>query len=441
MKKTLHTYLQFSRHFLQKSVFLLSIILLSGSASIAQSDVQVNGSIIKTFNINARGTQGSLAVDPNALYSNVTTFSGSYYINGGATILGDTTTITTLVADSLGLIGTLPFSINQFRFSIVNLNTVNVSARPRIRFYANDGTGGGPGKYLGGFSFNPITFTASTVQVINTGVLAASFVIPTQAFWAGITFDDNSFATGITIDQLNNLGMGIYDPIDVGSSTSGFFQTNEAGSFFGDNPAGSFYAFTKPPPANFGWEFVSSIPLPVTLTDFKVQRSGISNTLSWKTSQELNSNFFSIQKSIDGINFTEIGQVKAAGKSETIKSYSFADAAPKKGINYYRIRMVDLDNSGRFGEIRNIRNDALLVLSIYPNPVWENLILEWNSENAGKAAITITDMAGRTLYNKEAEIANGNNKITIDAASFAKGVYNIKVTTGEDSYTRTFNKL
>lgn len=440
MKKTLHTDFQFFLHFLQKSAFFLFAILLLGSSSFAQTDIQVNASnlkLIKTSKLNEKSAQGTLVVDPNALYSNITTFSGQAYPNGGATLISGNT-ITTLVADSLGLVGTLPFSIGQFSFSIVNYNTVDVSARPRVRFYANDGTNGGPGTYITGFSFNPITFFASSYQVY-TGTVPP-FAINTQAFWAGITFDDNTGATGITVDQLNNLGMALYNPIDVGSSTDDFFQTNAAGAFLVSNPAGGIYTLGATR-ADFGWEFVSSIPLPVTLTDFKVQRSGISNTLSWKTSQELNSNYFSIQRSNDGSNFTEIGQVKAAGKSGTIKNYSFADAAPKKSTNYYRIKMVDLDNSGKFSDIRNIRNDALLVFSIYPNPVRENLVLEWNAESAGKAAITITDISGRTFYNNESDIINGNNKITIDAGKFAKGVYNIKVTTAEDSYTRTFNKL
>ncbi len=440
MKKTLLTDFQFTLKFLLKSSFFLIAILILSFTSFAQTDIPVDASnlkLVKTSRINERSGQGTLTVSPNALYSNITTFTGQPYLNGGATLISGNT-ITTLIADSLALTGNLPFSVGQFSFSVVNVNTDTVSARPRVRFYANDGTNGGPGTYITGFSFNPIKYAPTSVQIF-TGTVPP-FAITTKAFWAGITFDDNTGATGISVTEINNLGMGIYNPIDVGSSTDDFFQTDLAGAFLVSNPAGKTYTLGATP-ANFGWEFVSSIPLPVTLTDFKVQRSGVSNTLTWKTSQELNSNYFSIQRSNDGANFTEIGQVKASGKSETVKNYSFADPTPKKGTNYYRIKMVDLDNSGKFSDIRNVRNDALLVFSIYPNPVRDNLTLEWNSESVGKAAISVTDMAGRTFYNKESDVTNGNNKITIDAAKFAKGIYNIKVTTGEDSYTRTFNKL
>ncbi len=443
MKKILHKRSKIFYNFLQKSVFLLGLTLFLNSAVFAQKDIQVDAAhlkLVKTFKINQRGTQGALAVDPDALYSNVTTFSGSAYANGGSATDINGNTITTLVADSLALMGSAPFSIGQFSFAIANLNSVPVGARPRVRFYANDGTNGGPGTYITGYSFNAITYDAASVAVYTGTVMP--FAITTQSFWAGITFDDNTGTTGITPAQLDNLGMGLYGPIDVGSSTDDFFQTDAPGSFaLVNNPPGGIFDFGGVPRSDFGWEFVSSIPLPVTLTDFQVQRSGVTNTVSWKTSQELNSSYFSIQRSNDGSNFTEIGRVKASGKSATIKNYSFADAAPKKGNNYYRIRMLDLDNSGKYSDIKNVRNDALLVFSLYPNPVRASLILEWNAESAGKADIIITDMSGRTFYNKESDIISGNNKVTLDASKFAKGVYNIKVTRGEDSYTRTFNKL
>ncbi|MEO5501001.1 MAG: T9SS type A sorting domain-containing protein [Ginsengibacter sp.] len=442
MKKTLHTELHYFLHYFLKSTFLIFVILLVGSSSFAQSDIQVNATnlkLVNTFKINQRGTRGPLSADPNALYSNVTTYSELNYFGGGSTMDIDGNTITKLVADSLALIGDLPFSIGQFSFAIANDNVVTVSARPRLRFYANDGVNGGPGTFITGYSFDAITYDANSTAVY-TGTVPP-FTITTRGFWAGITFDDNKGTTGITAAQLDKLGMGIFDPIDVGSSTDGFFQTDVAGSFLVNDPAGATYIFPDPPPTNFGWEFVSSIPLPVTLTDFQVQRSGITNTVSWKTSQELNSSYFLIQRSNDGSNFTEIGRVKAAGKSATIKNYSFADAAPKKGINYYRIKMVDLDNSGRFSDIKNIRNEGLLIFSLYPNPVKGNLVLEWNSESAGKAVVIITDLSGHIIYNKESEIITGNNKVVVDVSKFAKGIYNLKVKSGDDKYSQTFNKL
>jgi hypothetical protein len=193
------------------------------------------------------------------LYSNTTNFLGFGYSNGGAANqAGDT--ITSMVADDItagaGLGG---LAVNQFGFSVVNFNAAAVSARVRVRFYQGDGANGGPGTFITGFTFNPITFGAGSVSVFNTALQAAPyFTMPTTTFWAGMTFDDNTGGTGATAAQLNNLGQGIFNPPTVGSSQDVFFQTTAAGSFLQNNPGGGFFFFGGSPVANFGWSFFSS---------------------------------------------------------------------------------------------------------------------------------------------------------------------------------------
>ena len=123
-------------------------------------------------------------VDPNSVYSNVTTFTGSAAKNGGAALQG-TNTITALMADDLTTTRTLPYNIVSYRFNVANFNGTAVSARPLIRFYANDGAGGGPGTLLGGNNFNVISFGAGSVTTFSTGTLATPFAVTTATIWAG----------------------------------------------------------------------------------------------------------------------------------------------------------------------------------------------------------------------------------------------------------------
>lgn len=157
------------------------------------------------------------------------------------------------------------FSINTFTSSVSNLNTVSVSARPRVRFYQGNGTSGGPGTYIKGFNFNPITFGASSANLFTlTGV--TGLLVPTgNMLWAGITYDNNTGGTGATTAQLNTLGQGIFSPPTVGSSQDVFFQTSAAGSFVSNSPPGGFFFFGGTPPGNFGWRFttqVAAVPEP-----------------------------------------------------------------------------------------------------------------------------------------------------------------------------------
>ncbi len=91
----------------------------------------------------------------------------------------------------------------------------------------------------------------------------------TETIWCGITFDNDTGATGATLAQMDLLGQGNYDPVIVGSSTDLLFQTTAAGSFVGNSPAGSRVNFGGSPVANFGWELIVST-LPVELQSFDV---------------------------------------------------------------------------------------------------------------------------------------------------------------------------
>lgn len=205
----------------------------------------------------------NLVVDPNAVYSNVTTFGGTagdVFLNGGATNIGGNT-ITTLVADDLSVpvAQPVPYFLTGFRFVVVNLDAATVTFRPIIRFWRDDGAGGGPGTLITGFTFNPLTVNTFTINTFTANPIPTQ-TIPTGTIWAGMTFDDNNGGTGATLAQLNNLGHGMFRPIDLGSSVDVFFQTGMAGDFLVNNPAGGFFNFGGAPLADFGWELISNAP-------------------------------------------------------------------------------------------------------------------------------------------------------------------------------------
>jgi hypothetical protein len=198
-------------------------------------------------------------------YDDTANFGGNGFANGGATLSGNNTS-THLVADDLhydtGLGG---LSVVNFRYSVANFNSQAVTARSQIRFWAADGSGGGPGTFLAGFAATPPAFSAGTVSFFNFSVpVAEQFALPgSGVLWAGITFDDNNGTTGVTAAQLNSLGQGLFNPASVGSSADEFFQTAGSGDFAASNPAGGFFFFGGNPVANFGWTIsVDSVPEP-----------------------------------------------------------------------------------------------------------------------------------------------------------------------------------
>jgi hypothetical protein len=89
--------------------------------------------------------------------------------------------------------------------------------------------------------------------------------VPSGTFWIGLTFDNNSGATGATDVQLNNLGMALFNPPTIGTSADTAFETTGAGDFLVNNPAGSTFNFGGNPAANFFFGMsVATVPEPST---------------------------------------------------------------------------------------------------------------------------------------------------------------------------------
>ncbi len=100
--------------------------------------------------------------------------------------------------------------------------------------------------------------------------------------------------------------------------------------------------------------------LPVELIDFTGQAVGEAVHLNWSTASERNSDYFLLERSTDSRTFEPLGQVPARGNSAIQVDYQYIDPSPRAGLNYYRLRQVDLDGSVNFSEViavRRLRND------------------------------------------------------------------------------------
>ena len=65
--------------------------------------------------------------------------------------------------------------------------------------------------------------------------------------------------------------------------------------------------------------------LPINLLNFTSTLNNTTVDLRWQTTTEINSDYFSIERSVDGVNFSSIGKINAAGNSSSVKQYSFID--------------------------------------------------------------------------------------------------------------------
>ncbi|MGC3944791.1 MAG: T9SS type A sorting domain-containing protein [Chryseolinea sp.] len=114
--------------------------------------------------------------------------------------------------------------------------------------------------------------------------------------------------------------------------------------------------------------YVGGGPLPIELIFFKARQTGSTHLLEWATASELNFDFFSIERSIDGINFKEIEQVKGNGTTTERKDYAFEYKNPILGKNYYRLKSVDFDGSSEYSKVAFVDHVGERDFVVTPNP-------------------------------------------------------------------------
>lgn len=180
--------------------------------------------------------------------------------------------------------------------------------------------------------------------------------------------------------------------------------------------------------------------LPVTLTDFSAKNNKELNELSWKTSSEIKSNYYEVQRSRDGQTFKKIGNVNAQGTTSSANSYSFNDNMPMVGTNFYRLSIVDLDGKMNYSKTVTVSVKVAHSFNIsYANLSLgsKNLKVSLNSDHAQSVRAAITDASGRVFFNTSLDLQAGNNSFTKNIPKFSKGVYFIKFSAGDDLITKS----
>lgn len=180
----------------------------------------------------------------------------------------------------------------------------------------------------------------------------------------------------------------------------------------------------------------ASATLPITLLSFNGRLQGENVKLDWSTSSEQNSKGFEIEKSIDGINYRKIGFVAGAGNSFTTRNYTFTDAQRAAEFNYYRLRLVDIDNTFEYSNVVLVKN-AYGKQDVYlaGNPFTNKINIQFAKTPNGKLSVSIYDMKGSKIY--EAGYTNyiqGSLQINTSQMMLTRGIYSVKVETGGKVY-------
>lgn len=242
----------------------------------------------------------------------------------------------------------------------------------------------------------------------------------------GDGFDRLSGAFALSGDMLSILyGGGNGDGFDAKRESLGLEGTRLAQVYGGGDGDGFDVSF-----------FAGSVPLPLTLISFDAFPKKDYVLLKWTTEEELDTDFFTIEKTRDGGFFSEVGDVTAAGFSEPgeVLHYELNDEDPLMGTSFYRLKTTDYDGAISLSHLVEVEftQDNEWSFMLFPNPSTGrhfNLRPE-GVENGAEVTAQVMDATGRLLF--EERFTSSGEALRIELSSrLASGSYLIRVGNGE----------
>jgi len=203
---------------------------------------------------------------------------------------------------------------------------------------------------------------------------------------------------------------------------------------FSDLPANGVYYFT------IGSVNRAAAPLPVNLLTFTGDCKNNSVELNWVTSSEINNDYFTIEKSEDGVNFSIAATIDGNGNKSTSISYTWLDDNPTE-TTYYRLKQTDFNGESKYFNTVFTTCKEDLLINVYPNPVKDHLVVEIPVIGE-QYNITVKDNLGRLIINEN--VGNESRKHILNLNKVKdKGIYFITIynNTGKSIFHEKLIKL
>jgi hypothetical protein len=268
---------------------------------------------------------------------------------------------------------------------------------------------------------------------------------------------DNRLERVWRVDETGNIGTVTVD-VDLSSFTIGnsndlvLLIDSDDGSFANaaqfpiSSFAGKIATFNNINFAAGNWFTTASLgnsnPLPIVLISFEATANEDNVDLKWVTATEINSDFFTLERSSDAKNWEEIITTNGAGNANQVLEYFETDFEPLEGVSYYRLKQTDFDGQYEYFNIVTVRfknNNLTKNMSLFPNPVYLGGIVQVEFKDIFESdfLVVLRNISGRKFYSKmDRNIENGIVvEIPIDI-EIPAGVYLITATSENQTYSQ-----
>ncbi|MCE7044689.1 T9SS type A sorting domain-containing protein [Dyadobacter sp. CY312] len=272
----------------------------------------------------------------------------------------------------------------------------------------------------------PATNDVLTLNGVGTNPPLLSGSDPEDGTYSGATGTVTN-PTGVIITSLPANGVLNYGgtPVTVGQTIADPALLTIVLTGTGYTSVSFNYAYVDaanvddPTPATYTVSWTGA--LPVTLVNFEVTKSESQVRISWATSSETNSSYFDVERSTDARTWNVIGKVSANENTDALTEYNFTDATPAQTTNYYRLKMVDQDQSFAYSKIRSVSFEGVN-LRMYPNPATSELHID-NVDLNQIQKVVLYATTGNAVYENTGVI-----KPSINVSRFNSGTYILTIT-------------
>jgi len=174
----------------------------------------------------------------------------------------------------------------------------------------------------------------------------------------------------------------------------------------------------------------SLTPLPIDLIQFDaVNIDNVMVKLNWVTTSEKNNESFTIEHSMNTVDWEGFHKIEGAGNSSSFLSYVSFDENPFVGISYYRLKQTDFDGEFSYSPMRSVNIEMRLKshIEIYPNPTNNKITIVGNKFKLEQ--IRIYNVLGENVTKHTTMLENNKTKVVLDLSGLNTGIYYVKTKT------------
>ncbi len=176
--------------------------------------------------------------------------------------------------------------------------------------------------------------------------------------------------------------------------------------------------------------------LPVKISSFTVQNNDDCNLLEWTTSTEVNNDYFVLEYSLNGVEFTELAKIDGAGTTSQEQYYSFCDNNTYCSKVYYRLKQVDFDHTEEYVNIISTEESCETnSVELVPNPFLNHVLLSYSSTTNELVDFRVIDAIGRVHVTMSKQVEIGRNEFSFDWSHLAKDTYFVQARSSQGIIT------